>query len=204
MKRQHKSNGATTPRWDGPRTGKEAPSANGVVFSVIPVESQQRYANCRLLLLHPLSPDTFKIPPRPPDDFTRLSLLASSAGRGGPSKSWAGVVGGSAQPRPTRPRARPVRVTPATTGCSSRCGMTTTCHRAACASTTRPRGSSTPSPSSSRPRQRAVRHGRKWWTTRSSAASGRKLIAKEKETTEGVRTAFFYSVSEFYDKVGCK
>lgn len=188
MKRQHKSNGATTPRWDGPRTGKEAPSANGVVFSVSPVESQQRYANHRLsaftaasLLTHLKHPRDLPMP--------------SSTGRGGPSKSWAGVVGGSARPRPTRPRARPVRVTPVTTGCSSRCGTTTTCHRAACASTTRPRASSTPSQSSSRPRPRAVRHGRKWWTTRSSAASGRKLIAKEKETTGGVRTDGFFSLS---------
>lgn len=60
-------------------------------------------------------------------------------GLGGPSRSWPCAAGGSVPPRPTRPPARPVRVTPATTGCSFHSGTTTTCPRAACASTARPR-----------------------------------------------------------------
>lgn len=64
---------------------------------------------------------------------------SSCAGLGGPSKSWPSAAGGSVQPQPTLPPARPARVTPATTGCSSHSGTTTTCPRAACASTTRPR-----------------------------------------------------------------
>lgn len=119
-------------------------------------------------------------------------LLTSSAGQDGPSKSLAGVVGGSAQPRPTHPPAPPARVTLVTTGCFFPCGRMTTCHRAACASTTRPRALSTPSRSSSHRHLRAAKHGRKWWTTHNSAASVRKPVAREKEMTGGVRVSFVF------------
>lgn len=122
-----------------------------------------------------------------PDTDTVLTRLLTSTGRVGLSRSWAGVVGGSDQTQPTHLPAHPARVTPVMTDCFFPCVRMMTCHRAACASTTRPRASSTPSRSSSRPRLKAARHGRKWWTTRSSAAFERKPVAKGKEMTEGVR-----------------
>lgn len=123
---------------------------------------------------------------------TLTLTLLSSAGRGGPLRSWEGAVGGSARPQQTLPPAPPAKVTPETTGCFFPCGRTATCHTAACASTTRPRASSTPSQSSSRHLPRAARHGRKWWTTHSSAASERKPVAKAKEMTEVGKISLFF------------
>lgn len=160
-KRQHKSNGATTRRWGGPRTGRRE----------------------RLTGSH-VNISSHRICPTHVSALVLNGPLSFSSGRAVPSRSWAGVAGESARPRPTPPPAPPARVTPATTGCFFRCGTTATCRRTACASTTRPRASSTPSRSSSRRHPRDARRGRKWWTTRSSAASERRPVAKEKEMIE--------------------
>lgn len=40
MKRQHKSNDATTPHWDGPRTGTEMPPAYSVFLCVSTASKQ--------------------------------------------------------------------------------------------------------------------------------------------------------------------
>lgn len=127
-----------------------------------------------------------------PPDTVLIRLLTSSTGQGGPSKSLVAVVGGSAQPRPTHPLAPPARVTLVMTGCFFRCGRMMTCHRAAYASTTRPRALSTPSQSFSHRHLRAARQGRKWWTTHSSAASVKKPVVREKEMTGGVRISFVF------------
>lgn len=201
-KRQHKSNGATMHHWDGPRTGKDLPLAN-----VIPVERCSEtscvWAKANTVLspewllfsLHFSSLPSLSMSKRTLvwHRVTVLTILPSpSAGRGGLSRSSVGVVGGSARPQPTHPPAPPAKVTPVTTGCFFPCGRTTACHRAACASTTRPRASSTPSQSSSHLRLRAARRARRWWTTRSSAASVRKPVAREKEMTGGVRVSFVF------------
>lgn len=174
MKRQHKSKGATVLLWGGPRTGTETPEANGVLLYISSV------TNCHIFAL-------------------LTCFRPSSVGLGGPSKSWLCAAGGSVQHQPTLPPARPVRVTPATTGCCFHNGTTTTCPRAACALTAKPRVWLTPSQSSSRRHPRAARLGKKLWTIPSSAGFERKPIAKEKETTGEVRADRFLKLCILQD-----